>query len=422
MDQDKAAASTFFLFIFALSGKLFLEMKDTTIVIPSYWGSLEKSRDVEEEIILDHPTPLTKEGTLGRLLDSFRLLEAEEFRIVIVAVANTARLTNKVIARIQEITKPYSECYDITLLHSQNLDRLRRTLIHDGVSAAACELINLGNYAAVRNICSLAGILNRSEITVFLDDDEIITDGKFLSKAQEFIGKEYQSQVIKAVAGYYLQPDSYRLDVSRVPVWRKPYWNNAACMNQAFETIIGKPPRLKPTPFVFGGNMAVHRDILMKVPFDPLITRGEDIDFLINLRINRITFWLDREFYVKHLPPKSSQLDWKRLREDTKRFLYERKKVIDHGGIKGVSQEELMPYPGTFLGPDLEERIIRTNELLKEQYKKLRDERGIYECDKNIELAKNNRFKDTDTSTWLKNLTTKWQELARAALGHEITE
>ena len=397
-------------------------MKGTTIVIPSYWGSPEKSRDVEEEIIFDHPTPLTEEGTLGRLLGSFRLLEAEEFRTVIVAVANTARLTNKVIARMQEITEPYSGCYDIALLHSQNLDRLRRTLIHDGVSAAACELINLGNYAAVRNICSLAGILNGSEITVFLDDDEVITDGKFLSKAQEFIGKEYQSQVIKAVAGYYLQPDSYRLDVSEVPLWRKPYWNNAACMNQAFEATIGRPPRLKPTPFVFGGNMAVHRDILMKVPFDPLITRGEDIDFLINLRINRITFWLDRELYVKHLPPKSFQLDWKRLREDIKRFLYERKKVIDHGGMKGVSQEELMPYPGTFLGPDLEERIIRTNELLKEEYKKLRDEQGIYECDKNIELAKNNPFKDTDTSTWLKDLTTKWQELARAALGQEITE
>jgi len=397
-------------------------MKSTTIVIPSYWGSPEKSRDVEEEIIFDHPTPLNNEGTLGRLLDSFDELDAKEFRIVIVTVTSSPPLTNNVIARMQEITQPYTARYDITLLHSQNLDRLRRSLIHDDVSAAACELINLGNYAAVRNMCSLAGILNGSKITVFLDDDEVITDGKFLSKAQEFIGKEYQSQVIKAVAGYYLQPDSYRLDVSTVPLWRKPYWNNAAAMNEAFELTIGRSPRLKPTPFVFGGNMTVHRDILMKVPFDPLITRGEDIDFLINLRINRITFWLDRELYVKHLPPKSSQLDWKRLREDTKRFLYERKKVIDHGGIEGVSQEKLMPYPGMLLGSDLEERIIRTNELLKEEYKKLQDEQGMYECDKNIELVKNNPFKDIDTPTHLKDLTTKWQELARAALGRGITE
>ncbi|MBA7497162.1 hypothetical protein ES702_07773 [subsurface metagenome] len=397
-------------------------MKSTTIVIPSYWGSPEKSRDVEEEIIFDHPTPLNNEGTLGRLLDSFDALDAKEFRIVIVTVTSSPPLTNNVIARMQEITQPYTARYDITLLHSQNLDRLRRSLIHDDVSAAACELINLGNYAAVRNMCSLAGILNGSEITVFLDDDEVITDSEFLSKAQEFIGTEYQGELIKAVAGYYLQTDSYRLDVSRVPLWRKPYWNNAAAMNQAFEFTIGRSPRLKPTPFVFGGNMTVHRDILMKVPFDPLITRGEDIDFLINLRINRITFWLDRELYIKHLPPKVFRPAWKTLRQDIKRFLYERKKVIDHGGIEGVSQKELMPYPGMFLGSDLEERIIRTNELLKKEYKKLRDEQGMYECHKNIELVKNNPFKDIDTPAWLKDLTTKWQELARAALCRGIAE
>ncbi len=397
-------------------------MKSTTIVIPSYWSSPDEPSGVEEEIIFDHPTPLNNEGTLGRLLNSFDTLEAKEFRIVIVAVTSSPPLTNDIITRIKKITQPYTARYDITLLHSQNLDRLRRSLIHDGVSTAACELINLGNYAAVRNMCSLGGILNGSEITVFLDDDEVITDSEFLSKAQEFIGTEYQDELIKAVAGYYLQPDSYRLDVSRVPLWRKPYWNNAACMNQAFEAIIGRSPRLKPTPFVFGGNMTVHRDILMKIPFDPFITRGEDIDFLINLRINGITFWLDRELYVKHLPPKSFRPAWKTLREDTKRFLYERKKVIDHGGMKGVGQEELMPYPGTFLGSDLEERIIRTNELLKEEYEKLRNEQGMYECHKNIELVKNNPFKDIDTPAWLKDLTTKWQELARAALYRGIAE
>ncbi len=397
-------------------------MKSTTIVIPSYWSSPDEPSGVEEEIIFDHPTPLNNEGTLGRLLNSFDTLEAKEFRIVIVAVTSSPPLTNDIITRIKKITQPYTARYDITLLHSQNLDRLRRSLIHDGVSTAACELINLGNYAAVRNMCSLGGILNGSEITVFLDDDEVITDSEFLSKAQEFIGTEYQDELIKAVAGYYLQPDSYRLDVSRVPLWRKPYWNNAACMNQAFEAIIGRSPRLKPTPFVFGGNMTVHHDILMKIPFDPFITRGEDIDFLINLRINGITFWLDRELYVKHLPPKSFRPAWKTLREDTKRFLYERKKVIDHGGMKGVSQKELMPYPGTFLGSDLEERIIRTNELLKEEYEKLRNEQGMYECHKNIELVKNNPFKDIDTPAWLKDLTTKWQELAQAALYRGIAE
>jgi len=305
-------------------------------------------------------------------------------------------------------------------LHSQNLSRLGHILIGEGVSEAACELINLDNYSAVRNTCSLAAILNGSDIAAFLDDDEVITDSSFLSRTQEFIGTEYQDELIKAVAGYYLQPDSYRLDLSGVPAWRKPSWNNAAAMNEAFELIIGRSSRLKPTPFVFGGNMVMHRDILMQVPFDPLITRGEDIDFLINLRINEITFWLDRELYIRHLPPKAFRPAWKALREDIKRFLYERKKVMDHQGIEGVSQEGLMPYPGMFLGPDLEQRIIKTNELLKEEYQGLSDQRGVHECDVNIELAKNSPLKDIDTTTWLRILTDRWQELTQAAVGRGI--
>jgi len=397
-------------------------MENITIAIPSYWGPAGGCSDAGEVIMFDHPTPLNQEGTLARLLDSLELIRSEEFKVVILAVANTPHLTRDVIARIQEITKPYSSLYDITVLHSRNLASLRRALIGEGVSETACELIGLDSYPAVRNMCSLAGILSGSTITVFLDDDEVITDKRFLNKAREFLGTEHEHRIVQAVAGYYLQPQSFRLDVDRVPRWRRPYWNNAACMNEAFEVIIGRPPRLKPTPFVFGGNMVLHRDILMKVPFDPLITRGEDIDFLINLRINGIAFWLDRELSVRHLPPKVSPPAWRSLREDIKRFLYERKKVTDHEGIEGVSQEELMPYPGAFLGQDLEERITRTNELLKEEYEKLQDKRGMDECEVNIGLARRNPYKGIDTCRHLQDLTTRWQELTRAAAGRVIQE
>ncbi len=397
-------------------------MENMTIAIPSYWGPAAGSSDSDAAIIFDHPTPLNQEGTLARFLDSLDLIRSEEFKVVILSVANTPRLTKDVTARIQEITKPYSSLYDITVLHSQNLAGLRRALIGEGVSEAACKLIGLDSYPAVRNMCSLAGILSGSTITVFLDDDEIITDKGFLNKAREFIGTEYEHKIVQAVAGYYLQPQSFKLDVDRVPRWRRPYWNNAACMNEAFEVIIGKPPRLKPTPFVFGGNMVLHRDILMTVPFDPLITRGEDIDFLINLRINGITFWLDRELSVRHLPPKASWPAWRGLREDMKRFLYEREKVIDHEGIEGVSKEELMPYPGVFLGQDLEERITGTNELLKKEYEELQDKRGMDECEANIALTRRNPYKGMDTRRYMRDLTTRWQELTRAAAGREIQE
>ncbi len=52
---------------------------------------------------------------------------------------------------------------------------------------------------------------------------------------------------------------------------------------------------------------------LMKVPIDPGITRGEDIDFLLNLRVNGITFFLDRELSLKHHPQEGPFLSKKMI-------------------------------------------------------------------------------------------------------------
>ena len=47
-------------------------------------------------------------------------------------------------------------------------------------------------------------------------------------------------------------------------------------MNKAFGGIIGREPRLKETPFVFGGNMVIHRNLFTVVPFDPVVTIGAE--------------------------------------------------------------------------------------------------------------------------------------------------
>ncbi|MCD5402077.1 hypothetical protein LR013_05805 [candidate division NPL-UPA2 bacterium] len=388
-----------------------------TIVIPSYWGGMDKFPALSEKIVFDHPTRLNEDGTLPRLLDSFEILSDKDFKIVIIAVTNTPEIVDEVINKVERLIAPYRLRYDISLLHDKNLSRLGKMFSDSGVSESACKLVNLKNYAAVRNMCSLSGILTDSDITVFIDDDEVFTDKEFLKKAEEFVGKEYKGNPVRAVAGYYLQPETYRLDESKVPAWRRPYWNNISSMNQTFELFLGRPPRLKPTPFVFGGNMVLERETMMKVPFDPNITRGEDIDFLVNIRINGITFWLDRELSIKHLPPQILRPAWKGLREDIRRFLYERKKLMDHQDIREMSKDDFMPYPGIFLGSDLEERIIKTNELLRKEYERQSLDKDAHECDVNIELARNNPFENIDTRVWVRELTKSWQELTSAARG-----
>lgn len=392
-------------------------MHDFTMVVPSYWGRAGKELIADEKIVFDHPTPLNEPGTLSHLLDSLDILQGMDGMVVIIAVANDPAIAGEVEKRITDLVAPYRERYDVRCLGQSALERLQERLSPQGISRPALALLNLDNYAAVRNICSLAGILNASPYTVFIDDDEVFTDPEFLTKIEEDTAKTVQGKRVEALAGYYLQPDTYLLDERTVKPWQKPHWNNAASMNRAFDLFIGREPRLKPTPFVFGGNMTVSLSVLKSVPFDPRITRGEDIDFLLNMRTVGISMYLDRELAIKHLPPHSSRPAWKKVREDALRFLYERKKVFDHPEIR---IEEFMPYPGEFLGQDLEERIIKTCERLIRDYEADGDEESARECRATIRTTEENPFRSFDTRVWLKELACTWQELTTGAQGMGI--
>ena len=210
-----------------------------------------------------------------------------------------------------------------------------------------------------------------------------------------------------------VQPDTYNLDETNTPSWRKAHWDNVRAMNEAFDKFIGSGPRIKPTPFVFGGNMTLTLETIKQVPFDPNITRGEDMDFLMNLLINQIPFYIDSELSIQHLPPGSSRPAWKKVREDTVRFLYARKKLLDHH----LDLDYFQPYPGRFFDGDLETRIIKTNELLKEDYLQKDEKENATECDENIRLAKENPFADFDTKSWLTTVTTHWQQLTTVLEG-----
>ena len=63
------------------------------------------------------------------------------------------------------------------------------------------------------------------------------------------------------------------------------YWDQFDNMNKAFDQIIGTEPRLKETPFVFGGNMVIRRSRFSVFVCDPEVPRGEDIDFLMNAKM-----------------------------------------------------------------------------------------------------------------------------------------
>ena len=385
-----------------------------TMVIPSYWARESKDGWKEGDAIYDHPTPLDSEGTLLRAIQSVSILKDKDFRLVIIAVATAEDIEKQVEEKVAGIIKSVSldAGIEVVLFGHPHLKKIHDLLI-DGDRGEYTDLLQLRGYSNIRNLCMFIPHVSGSEVAVLIDDDEVFEDTDFMSKAKEFIGKDIGGSVVNAVAGYYLQPDgNYRLKKPFRP-WMK-YWDKYDRMNEAFDKFIGTEPRLKDTPFVFGGNMIIHRNLFTVVPFDPKVPRGEDIDFLINAKMSGFTFFLDNQLSIRHLPPQKSHPTWMQLREDIYRFVYERAKIENQIEIKGmtrVSPEEFDPYPGCFFKRDLDEKIEESCKLLSEELLSQNDKKGSEEALNNIVIARKDAVPQYDPFKSLCEIQKRWQGL-----------
>jgi hypothetical protein len=191
-------------------------------------------------------------------------------------------------------------------------------------------------------------------------------------------------------------------------------WDKYIRMDEALSLIIGAEPRLKETPFVFGGNMIVHRNLFTTVPFDPHVTRGEDIDFLINARMFGFTFYLDNQLSIKHLAPPKSHPTWMQIREDIYRFVYERAKIESQRevqGMKRVVPEDFDPYPGCFLRSDLEEKVEKACKLLSDEYSSQGKEFDSKESLHNAFIVKSDAVPKHNPFQTLCSLQKLWRQL-----------
>jgi hypothetical protein len=383
-----------------------------TMVIPSYWGRKRSEGWKRSDSVYDHPTPLDEEGTLGRVLNSVADLKNKDFNLVVLGISTAEDIRGEVESRISAITAGSASGIKKLLFSYSHLDMVHHYLT-EHKKEHFIPLLQLDGYSNVRNLCLLAAHLLGSEVSVLIDDDEIFEDPQFMEKAQEFIGKEFEGDKVLAVAGYYINPDGDFLINKEALPWMT-HWNKIDCMNRAFQEIIGKEPRLKETPFVFGGNAVIHRNLFMSVPFDPSITRGEDIDFLINARMFGFKFFLDNQLSIKHKAPPKPHPEWRKVREDIFRFVYEKRKLDTQEPVPGMTKltaDDLGIYPGEFLKDDLEERIFRSNVMLATDYLIKGDPESAAECLNNIHLAKTQLFSDINPFQNLIKLQKEWKDL-----------
>jgi len=385
----------------------------TTVVIPTYWGRKKEIGWREGDAVYDHPTPIDEEGTLGRTLESMKILKNKDFKLIILVCPTTEEVEKEAEEKVKKIIGEVRLGIETYVFTNENLREIKDIGIDRGLNKDVIGLLNLKGYANVRNMCLYASHILSSEVTILIDDDEIFENPDFIDMAKEFIGKRVYGENIYGVAGYYLNKhDEYYDDVNMEP-WMT-YWDRFGSKAKAFDKIISCGPRIKHTPFAFGGAMVIHKNMYQVVPFDPNITRGEDIDYLINARMFGFHFYLDNKLSIKHLPPKKNHPVWQRFREDIYRFLYERTKIrsqYEVSNMQRVDAEDFDPYPGEFLKNDLEDKIYKTNVLLAIEYLAEGKVEACKESIKNIFISKYEAIPKRDPFTEYRHIQKSWEKL-----------
>lgn len=326
------------------------------ILIPTYISGRRYLEMGSVTTTYDHTTAIASAGELPRCLNSLRAVRG--VGQIIVLVAADPAIENQAVNKIRALADKFADLR-IAVVGAPEAALVRQRMEQLGVSLH--HEVGLAGYGAVRNLgLVLANVLG-FDAAVFLDDDEVVEDPAFLEKAMYGLGKLTKRGVpILAKTGFYLNREGSYLSGHEAK-WYDRFWEQGKAFNELMTKAMNGP-RLSRSNHVCGGCMALHKEAFKRVSFDPWIARGEDLDYMLCLRMYGSDIWFDNQWVLHHLPPKTPR-EGLRFRQDIFRWLYEYRKVeyartqID---LLQIKPQSLLPYPGPFLEPGIAKRIKRT--------------------------------------------------------------
>ncbi len=343
------------------------------VIIPTFWTK-SKGRSSEDSLlaVYDHPTPVDRDGTLPDCLRSLEDVHGLG-RVVLIVATTDPSIEHAAEDRVRKILADFPGI-DALVFGPAEMGSLHRRL-EQVEFADMIRGVNLVGYGAARNVGLIAAAVLGAESVVFLDDDQIITDRDFLYTAMEGLGMKLDDgRAVLAKTGYYTDLEGrYQRHVE--PSFADVFWRQEDAYNAAL-AIVDAPPRISVSPLAFGGCLALHSYMYAAVPFDPWVMRGEDMDYVINVRMHGGDVFLDGAWSVVHKPPGASS-EALRFRQDVYRFIYEHRKLEfakSQVDLRQVSPESLMPYPGPFIDSSIAWRA-RVTALLRALDRK---EKGLY--------------------------------------------
>lgn len=324
------------------------------IVIPTYWAA-----DPTQPGVYDHATAIDEPlPELARCLDSLDEVRGVIRTAILLVAPPAAEASAR--ARVNAIVRDHPRLSPLVIGSGEA--RLISSAVERICPGLDGETVSLRGYGAIRNMGLAVAAVFGHDVCVFMDDDEVALSPEFLVDAVYGLGRlTRQDLPLYAKTGHFVDAEgSHIANTSAAKPWER-WWTKRVEFNEWMRGALAGT-RICRSNYVCGGCMALRAEAYTKVPFDPFITRGEDLDYLFNLRLNGLEMWFDNSWYVRHLPPATPD-EPNRFLQDVYRWLYERAKLARASvreDLRQVTADSLMPYPGRWISPEVEKRISRT--------------------------------------------------------------
>ena len=349
-----------------------LQQMNPVIVIPTYWteastptstpasSTASSSTAAATVASYDHATPINqRRPELEACLSSLDYVRGV-MRVVVLVVAPPS-------CAKQARERVWSICARHAVLNPLVIAAPEAQLISRSIAQLLPEMdgetVSLRGYGAIRNMGLAVAALLGHDVVVFMDDDELALGPDYLVKAVYGIGrKTKQNHSLVAKTGYFLNYKDSPYATESDTAWYDKRWSKAQEFNDWMARALSTT-RISRSNYACGGCMTLHAEAFMRIGFDPFITRGEDLDYLFNLRMYGFDMWFDNEWNVRHLPPPTPSQP-SRFLQDVYRWEYERAKLAYASSkveLQQVSPQSLMPYPGGWISDDLPKRTFWTS-------------------------------------------------------------
>ena len=322
-----------------------------------------------------HPTALDNPNPpLADCLTSLSNLKGVGKIILVVATTDPA-IDVRADDRVREIAEQFPQLNIILFGTSETGSLLRR--LEQLEMNTIIEALTIKSYGATRNLgCLVASILGFDSL-IFMDDDELVDDPDYMSKATFGLGQPIhsggylfgKSGMVTDMTGDFYQMGTGHLkredsadkaSLNKLMPRVKGHWADTFWKNQdAFMRTVAlslKPPRLHRSTIAFGGCFALHRELFTKIAFDPWIMRGEDVDYVINTRLHGGDIYIDDEWIIRHNSPDVGRTAAERFRQNIYRLIYEHRKIEfakSQVDLAQVTAKSLEPYPGSRISASL---------------------------------------------------------------------